>query len=84
MVSSLRTFLPSAPSVAVACAGQVQHPELVAYLVLGEVHDDVIALGDPLLVELVQRHGTRQEVPVVGDLVMGTAFPAASHMATLK
>ena len=43
---------------------QTLSPDAVAR----EVDDDVVALGDALLVELRERHRVRQQVAVVGDL----------------
>ena len=50
--------------------GQVHHPDLGvgAGRIAGEIDDDIIALGDALLVELGKGHGARQQIAVVGDL----------------
>ena len=47
---------------------QVHHVELLADGVGREVDDDVVAFGDPELIQLRQQHRLRQQVAVVGDL----------------
>src|SRR3954470_1759705 len=54
----LRRLLP------VRMLAQVDHVDALADLVAREVDDDVVALGDALLVELVQHHRVREQVAV--------------------
>ena len=55
-------------SPAVLVLAQVDQPDLVVDAIPREVDDDVVALGDALLVQLRQRHRVREQVPVTGDL----------------
>jgi hypothetical protein len=55
-------------ALAVLVLGEVHHVDLLPDAVAREVDDDVVALGDALLVELGERHGRRQQVAVVRDL----------------
>ena len=78
-----RFFLrPSAPSVVLA---QVDEVQLVVEPIVREVDDDVVALGDALLVESTSAvTGVRQQVAVVGDLRDRLRLPEAFASAILK
>ena len=48
---------------------QVDHPDFVSNAVLGEIDDDVIALGDALFVKFGDQKRSRHQVTVVADPV---------------
>src|SRR5690242_17071340 len=48
--------------------GQVHHPNLLANGIAKEVDDDVVTLGDTLLVKLSEHDRVREQITVIGDL----------------